>query len=372
MGTYARSRVRLFVAAVIALAALGTHTTAAADGDERPVPVDRLVPGVPFGPAASRQVDTPDQGAPPLRIGVSTAEPLRSAAPSEDEAEDDDWVDPQLVEFVPAEDAERAKRFQEERAAEEENEGSYGGGRDGEYGRDGGDGQNGREGEYGGDGRDGEYAERREDEEDGGASNSREYCTSFTGPFQREVEKRLRLRVNGEQSPADCAEIRSYQKSKGIVPASGFAGPTTWGHLRLDEATRKGPNASRRCPAPAKGKRIVCIDLNRQLLWVQTSSTKVVFGPVAIRSGRKGYLTRTGRFTVYWRHKNHVSDIYDAPMPYSQFFSGGQAMHATPGSVYKAPGSHGCINLSNRNARLLWNLLKLNEAVYVWGAKPAV
>ena len=106
---------------------------------------------------------------------------------------------------------------------------------------------------------------------------------------------------------------------------------------------------------------------------MQTSSTKVVFGPVAIRSGRQRATSpaRAG-FTVYWRHKDHVSDIYDAPMPYSQFFSGGQAMHATPGSVYKAPGSHGCINLSNRNARLLWNLLKIQEVVYVWGAKPAV
>ncbi|MFE0625346.1 L,D-transpeptidase [Streptomyces sp. NPDC058864] len=333
MGTYARSRARLLVAAVIALAALGTHTTAAADDDHRPVPVDRLVPGVPFGPDASRQVDTPDQGAPPRRIGMSPTEPVRSAVPAADE--DDDWVDPQLVEFVPAEDVERARKFQEERAAREENEDPY-------------------------------Y-----DEGDGENPESGEYCTSFTGPFQREVEKRLRLRVNGDQSAEDCAEIRHYQKSKGIVPASGFAGPTTWGHLRLDEATSKGPNASRRCPAPARGKRIVCIDLNRQLLWVQSSSTKVVFGPVAIRSGRKGYLTRTGRFSVYWRHKNHVSDIYDAPMPYSQFFSGGQAMHATPGSVYKAPGSHGCINLSNRNARLLWNFLKIQEAVYVWGVKPA-
>ncbi|MFG2303173.1 L,D-transpeptidase family protein [Actinacidiphila glaucinigra] len=333
MGTYARSRARLLTAAVIALAALGAHTTAVADDGDRPVPVDRLVPGVPFGPVASRQVDTPDQGAPPRRIGMPAAEPQRSAAPAEDE--DEDWVDPQLVEFVPAEDVERARKFQEERAAAEENEDPY---------YDQGDGENPEPGEY---------------------------CTSFTGPYQREAEKRLRLPVNGSQSAADCAEIRRFQKSRGIVPATGFAGPTTWGYLRLDEATRKGPNASRRCPAPARGKRIVCIDLNRQLLWVQSSSTKVVFGPVAIRSGRKGYLTRTGRFSVYWRHKNHVSDIYDAPMPYSQFFSGGQAMHATPGSVYKAPGSHGCINLSNRNARLLWNVLKIQEAVYVWGAKPA-
>lgn len=334
MGTYARSRARLLTAAVVALAALGVHTTAAAD-DDWPVPVDRLVPGVPFGPAASRQVDTPDQGALPRTIGTSPTGPTRSAVPSEDEGED--WVDPQLVEFVPAEDVERARTFEKERAAGEEDEDPY----------------------------------YDEDEDDGVNPRPAEYCTSFTGPYQREVEKRLRLRVNGRQSPADCSEIRRYQKSRGIVPATGFAGPTTWGYLRLDEATRKGPNASRRCPAPARGKRIVCIDLNRQLLWVQSSSTKVVFGPVAIRSGRTGYLTRTGRFSVFWRHKDHVSDIYDAPMPYSQFFSGGQAMHATPGSVYKAPGSHGCINLSNRNARLLWNVLKLQEAVYVWGRKPA-
>ncbi|MGW3242811.1 L,D-transpeptidase [Streptomyces sp. NPDC001070] len=327
MGTYARSRARLLTAAVIALAALGMHTTAAADDDDRPVPVDRLVPGVPFGPDASRQVDTPDQGALPRRIGLPGR--ARSAAPSED----DDSVDPQLVEFVPSKDIERARKFEEERQADEEHE---------------------------------EYYE----EDDGENPERREYCTSFTGPYQREVEKRLRLRVNGRQSEADCAAIQEYQRSRGIVPDTGFAGPTTWGYLRLEEARRKGPNASRRCPAPARGKRIVCIDLNRQLLWVQSSATKVVFGPVAIRSGRTGYLTRTGRFSVYWRHKDHVSDIYDAPMPYSQFFSGGQAMHATPGSVYKAPGSHGCINLSNRNARLLWNFLKLHEPVYVWGRKP--
>ncbi|MEU4094706.1 L,D-transpeptidase [Streptomyces sp. NPDC026673] len=331
MGTYARSWARLLTAAVVALTALGAHTTAAAEDDERPVPVDRLVPGVPFGPDASRQVDTPDQGAPPRRIGMSATEPVRSAVPAEDA--DDDYVDPQLVEFVPAKDVERARTFEEERKAEEENEDPY----------------------YD----DGENAERPE------------YCTAFTGPYQREVEKRLGLRVNGRQSAADCAAIRHYQQARGIVPGTGFAGPTTWGHLRLDEARRKGPNASRRCPAPFRGGRIVCIDLNRQILWVQSSRTKTVFGPVAIRSGRKGYLTRTGRFSVYWRHKNHVSDIYDAPMPYSQFFSGGQAMHATPGSVYKAPGSHGCINLSNRNARLLWNFLKLHEPVYVWGRKPS-
>lgn len=57
--------------------------------------------------------------------------------------------------------------------------------------------------------------------------------------------------------------------------------------------------------------------------------------------GRDGYETRTGPFTVYWRDLDHYSDVYDnAPMPYSQFFSDGQAFHGTPGDLFTG-GSHG-------------------------------
>jgi Putative peptidoglycan binding domain/L,D-transpeptidase catalytic domain len=86
------------------------------------------------------------------------------------------------------------------------------------------------------------------------------------------------------------------------------------------------------------------------------------------RSGDRGTETRLGNFTVYWRDRDHVSSLYDLPMPYSQFFSGGQALH---GSVLMVDPwvdhSHGCINMYIKDARQLWNLtskVKLHVTVY--------
>jgi hypothetical protein len=54
-------------------------------------------------------------------------------------------------------------------------------------------------------------------------------------------------------------------------------------------------------------------------------------------------------------------------MPYSQFFSGGQAFHGVYGNIFTAVGSMGCVNLRLDEARKLWRVLKNNDQVYVWG-----
>ncbi|MFJ8532962.1 L,D-transpeptidase family protein [Streptomyces sp. NPDC093591] len=188
-------------------------------------------------------------------------------------------------------------------------------------------------------------------------------CSEETGPRQRQVEKWLKLPVDGEQSAADCRAIRAFQKKHGIKPAIGFAGPLTWATMQLVDA-RKNPNADKKCPVRAY--RVACVDLDRQLTWVQHGK-KVVFGPAPIRSGREGYGTRTGWHTVYWRHKNHVSTLYKSRMPYSQFFSGGQAFHGVYGNIFSPVGSMGCVNMRLDEARRLWRVLKQNDRVYVWG-----
>jgi lipoprotein-anchoring transpeptidase ErfK/SrfK len=104
-------------------------------------------------------------------------------------------------------------------------------------------------------------------------------------------------------------------------------------------------------------------------MWVQNGK-KVVFGPVQVRTGRKGFATRTGLKRVYWRHKNHVSTLYDVPMPYSQFFDGGEAFHSVAIPLSTPPGSHGCVNMTKRDAKALWGVLKLHDYVYVWGKRP--
>ncbi|QNP75864.1 L,D-transpeptidase family protein [Streptomyces roseirectus] len=191
-------------------------------------------------------------------------------------------------------------------------------------------------------------------------------CTSGTGPYQRQLEQHLRLPVDGRQSVRDCLAIRGFQGRNGVKPADGYAGLATYRMMLVAEAARN-PNAGKKCPV--RSYRVACVDLTRQLMWVQKGK-RVVYQPVPVRSGRDGYETRTGWHRVYWRDRDHYSSLYDgAPMPYSQFFDGGQAFHGTYGNLF-AGGSHGCVNLRLADARRLWSALKLDDAVFVYGVKP--
>lgn len=69
------------------------------------------------------------------------------------------------------------------------------------------------------------------------------------------------------------------------------------------------------------------------------------------RYGRIGDETRSGNFYIFKKKIDAVSNIYGTAMPYSIFFSGGQAVHfsssfATVGWYY--PGSYGCINIRDK------------------------
>ncbi|MFD7711209.1 L,D-transpeptidase family protein [Streptomyces sp. NPDC059785] len=196
------------------------------------------------------------------------------------------------------------------------------------------------------------------------------HCTTHTGPYQKRVEKFLGRPVDGRQSPADCQATRAFQTRHGITPDIGYAGPVTWGVMDLmtrQKAVGKHPNDKRECPAD-RG-RVACVDLTRQLSWIQDGAT-LVHGPVPVRTGRDGYETRTGARKISWRHIDHVSSIYHTAMPYSQFFDGGEAFHAVDVSMWSPPGSHGCVNLTRTEARSYWSLLKNGDDVFVFGRKP--
>ncbi|MDR3083586.1 MAG: L,D-transpeptidase, partial [Streptomyces sp.] len=62
--------------------------------------------------------------------------------------------------------------------------------------------------------------------------------------------------------------------------------------------------------------------------------------------------TREGVFTLYWKSRHHVSTLYDSPMPYAMFFSGGQAVHFSYDFAARgyAGGSHGCVNVRDETA----------------------
>lgn len=89
-----------------------------------------------------------------------------------------------------------------------------------------------------------------------------------------------------------------------------------------------------------------------------------------VRGGGASTPTRTGTFRVYARDVDHVSAMFGgAPMPYAQFFSGGQALHGSRLMMDPYVGhSHGCVNFWTEDARQLWRLTSRKRLwVHVYG-----
>lgn len=297
--------VALLATTVLAPVTLGSPAPAHAEGDRhRVVPDESLVPGYPLPPENRYQRDTPDQGMP---------RSVRRDHPGEREPVPPNPGPEQAapdfpIEYVPP----------------------------------------------------GEEADR--------SGKRKVRCSRSTGEHQREVERYLKLKVDGKQSPEDCKRIQAFQKRAGIRPANGFAGPVSY-RVVLLRLAKRNPDRLKRCPT-VRGK-VACLDVRRQYMWVQRDG-KPVFGPVPMRTGMRGYPTRTGWFRVQSRVRDEWSDKYKSPMPFSQYFSGGQAIHGIYKNIYSPPGSHGCVNLRYEDAKRLWRTITNGDRVYVWGKKPRV
>lgn len=200
------------------------------------------------------------------------------------------------------------------------------------------------------------------------AASAEGRCRAITGPYQREMEAYLGLEEDGRQTSAECRAIAAFQRENGVEMTDGYADVPTY-RTMLVVAVRENPNAAGACPT--RSSSVVCVDLTRQLMWVQEGEAgTVVYDAVPMRSGRRKLETRGGWHEIYLRKLDHYSTIYDdAPMPYSQFFSGGQAFHGTYENIFEY-GSAGCVNLRVADARRLWHTVGIGDKVFVFGRKP--
>jgi hypothetical protein len=113
--------------------------------------------------------------------------------------------------------------------------------------------------------------------------------------------------------------------------------------------------------AAAAAGTAACVDISAHKAWILQAG-KVVYGPVPMLPGRKGYATPTGTFHVLSKEKMHLSKEFDnAEMPNSVFFYPGDAFHTGSLSVY----SHGCIHLSASASLKFFNTLHLGDVVQV-------
>lgn len=102
---------------------------------------------------------------------------------------------------------------------------------------------------------------------------------------------------------------------------------------------------------------IAVVGLRQQKITVYDSDGPILQAPVS--SGRRGYETPAGVFTLLQKNRDHVSNLYeDAEMPFMQRLTwSGVALHAGPLPGYRA--SHGCIRLPYGFAERFFDLTRV-------------
>jgi lipoprotein-anchoring transpeptidase ErfK/SrfK len=140
----------------------------------------------------------------------------------------------------------------------------------------------------------------------------------------------------------------------------------------------------------AKGEPTILVRLGEQRAYFYRG--RKVVGMTRISTGKKGYATPAGSYSVIQKDKNHVSTLYGdyvgaggdvvksnvsvgkdpapagstfrgAKMPYFLRFSGGHGLHS--GRVPNYPASHGCVRLPAEMAKHFFENAEMGTPVRV-------
>ncbi|HET9399263.1 MAG TPA: L,D-transpeptidase family protein [Sphingomicrobium sp.] len=151
------------------------------------------------------------------------------------------------------------------------------------------------------------------------------------------------------QLPADAAAARQVDAGKQSV-------------LELAPALKAGEYVWKQENAPT-GPALLIVNLATQRAILFRNGVPIAASTVS--TGRPGYETPTGVFTVLQKHVEHYSSKYDnAPMPYMQRLTWrGVALHA--GKLPGYPASHGCIRLPHGFAKQLYGVTALGMTVII-------
>jgi lipoprotein-anchoring transpeptidase ErfK/SrfK len=98
-----------------------------------------------------------------------------------------------------------------------------------------------------------------------------------------------------------------------------------------------------------------------------------------VSTGKAGYATPSGTFTIFRMEKKYASKEWDdAPMPNTMFFTPeGHAIHGTysVGNLGR-PVSHGCVRLAPQNAATLFSIVQsqgmYGAQVVITGPSPSL
>nr|WP_181769050.1 L,D-transpeptidase family protein [Streptomyces albidus (ex Kaewkla and Franco 2022)] len=180
------------------------------------------------------------------------------------------------------------------------------------------------------------------------------------GAKVRELQARLRKlqlfdrNPTGFYGPVTTSSVRAFQSRQGME-GTGTVTSRAWTALsartNMPSRTELYPPTTRPLDAPdprcLTGRALCVSKKSRTLAWYVNGDLR---SAMDVRFGSAYSPTREGKFSVGFKSRDHVSTIYDTPMPYALFFSGGQAIHYS--ADFAARGyqgaSHGCVNVRDK------------------------
>jgi len=204
-----------------------------------------------------------------------------------------------------------------------------------------------------------------------------------TGAKVRDLQSRLKQigwwsgDVSDSYGPSTAAAVKQFQ-DKRQIPVTGEVDQRTLDKLNAmtRTPTQDELNNVKPTPAPVSAAgldprcmtgHVMCISKSsRTLTWVIDGQAQM---KLAVRFGSEYTPTREGVFSVFQKNRDWTSTLYGSKMPYSMFFSGGQAVHYSSDFAARgyAGASHGCVNVRDLGGiASLFDQVRLGDKVVVY------
>ncbi len=154
--------------------------------------------------------------------------------------------------------------------------------------------------------------------------------------------------------------------AKGMAP-DAQATPEPVGYvvksiLPIDGPMKMGDYHWNEGAAPKTGQIVITVDLAAQVLSVFRDGHEI--GTAAVLFGADAKPTPLGVYPITQKDADHISNIYNAPMPYMlRLTNDGISIHGS--EVADGYMTHGCIGVPETFAKKLFDVVKLGDKVIV-------
>ena len=147
-------------------------------------------------------------------------------------------------------------------------------------------------------------------------------------------------------------------------PASGMlSGIVVHRELPITQWLRPGEFAWNDEDAPA-GQTIIVVNIRARVLSVYRAGVEI--GRSSLIYGADNKPTPLGTFPILEKDADHVSNLYDAPMPHMlRLTYDGVALHGSQALADDA-ATRGCVGLPREFAALLYQAVRVGDRVIIW------